>query len=182
LTLTVDRVGAPDWRVERMVSACKAIDATLTETAREGGSVSYLLKVNLRSDASSGVVRDEIRLLTNDSETPVLPVQVSASIRGELTASPSVLALGAPSSTAGAVGRFLVRASKPFVVRAVEGEGDGFTTAVDDQTAKPVHIVTVSYKPEEGTPRGDLRRVFRLHTDLDGEAPLDLTATVQAAP
>ena len=32
-------------------------------------------------------------------------------------------------------------------------------------------MVTVAYKPEEGTTRGDIRRVFRVQTDLPGEPP-----------
>jgi hypothetical protein len=180
--LTVDRVGVPNWRVERMVSACRAIDATLVETTRNGPNVGYRLTVSLKPDAPAGVVRDEIRLVTNDPETPVFPVQVSATIRGELTATPAVLILGHVSPAGGAQGRFLVRASKPFTVRTVEGAGDGFTVSADDTTPKPVHLVTVSYKPEEGKTRGDLRKVFRVHTDLPGEPPLDLAATLHVDP
>ena len=45
-----------------------------------------------------------------------------------------------------------------------------------------MHVLTVAYKPEEGGTRGDLRSVFRVHTDLPDEPPLDLTATLHAAP
>lgn len=181
-TLTIDRVGMPTWQVQRMVSACKGIDATLTETTRNGTSVSYLLSVSLRPDAGAGNLRDEIRLITNDPETPVFPVQVVATLRADLTASPSVLSLGSASSTGVVQGRFLVRSSRPFTVRSIEGDGDGFKATVDDTTPKPVHIITVAYRPEEGTARGDTRRVFRLHSDLPGETPLDLTATLTVAP
>jgi hypothetical protein len=182
LSLTIDRLDAPGWRVQRMVSACKAIDATLTETARDGRSVSYLLKVSMLPQAVAGAVRDEIRLMTNDAETPVFSVPVTATIRGDLTASPAVLSLGVAPSSGGAQGRYLLRASKPFTVRAVEGQNEGFHVTVDDQTAKAVHILTVSFRPEESTLRGDLRHSFRVHTDLPGEAPADLTATIRAEP
>jgi len=181
-TLTVERVGMPTWRVQRMVSTCKAIDALMTQTVRNGQSVGYQLKVTLRPDAPAGTIRDEIRLMTNDPETPVFPVQVTAILRGDLSASPSVLSLGNVASATGVKGRFLVRASRPFVVRAIEGDGDGFKATVDDATPKPVHLITVSYNPEEGKTRGDVRHAFRLHSDLAGEAPLDLTATVHVAP
>jgi hypothetical protein len=182
LTLTIERVGAPGWQALRMVSGCRAIDATLTETVRDGRSVAYLLKVSLRPDAPAGNLRDEIRVVTNDAESPIIPVQVTAAVRGELSASPSVLGLGKVSSAGGVKGRFLVRASRPFTVRAVEGEGDGFRAEADNSEAKTVHVLTVSYRPEEGKARGDLRRVFRLHTDLIGEPPLELTATLHVDP
>jgi len=181
LTLTIDRVGLPSWQIQRMISACKAIDASLNESVRNGRNVGYILKVSLRPDAPAGTFRDEIRLITNDPETPIFPVQVSGTIRGELSASPSVLALGRTSS--GEIqGRFLVRATRPFAVRAVEGEGDGFKTTVDDTSAKPIHIITVHYRPADGKTRGDLKRLFRVHTDLVGEPPLELPATLHVEP
>lgn len=181
-SLTIDRVGLPNWRVARMVSNCRAIDATLVETTRQGTSVGYRLSVTLKADAPAGVIRDEIRLLSNDPESPVLPVQVTATIRGDLSASPTVLAMGHAVSSGEVQGRFLVRASKPFTIRTIEGAGDGFRVTADDPRARPIHILTVTYRPEEGTSRGDLRKVFRVHTDLPGEPPLDLTATLRVDP
>ena len=107
---------------------------------------------------------------------------VTAWIRGDLTAAPSVVSLGQIHSAAGAQGRFVVRASRPFAIRAIEGAGDGFSTSPPDGTRQPMHVVTVAYKPEEGTTRGDIRHVFRVHTDLPGEPPLDLTATLHVDP
>lgn len=182
LALSMERVGMAHWEVHRMISTCKAIDATLSETGRDDRTVAYALKVSLRPDAPAGVIRDEIRLLSNDPDAPVFAVQVTAILRGDLSASPSVLALGQATSTAEAQGKFLVRSSRAFTVRAIEGEGNGFKASVDDDSSKPVHIVTVSYKPDPGQARGDLRHVFRLHTDLVGEPPLDLPATLHAMP
>ncbi len=181
-TLTIDRVGLPSWRVERMISGCGAIDASLVETVRDGQRVGYTLTVAIKPDAPAGQVRDEIRLVTNDRETSVLPVRVSALIRGDLTASPSVLALGRVASASGVEGKFLVRASHPFAVKTIEGSGEGFQASVDDASAKPVHLITVNYHPQPSLIRGDVRRVFRVHTDLAGENPLDLTTTLHVDP
>ena len=181
-TLTIDRVGMPDWRVERMVSSCKVIDARLTETLRNETNVGYLLRVTLRADAPAGVVRDEIRLLTNDPEARVVPVQVTANLRGEVSASPALLSMGRVAPGGGAQGTFLVRASRPFAVRSVEGDGGGFKATVDNAEARPVHLVTVRYNPEAEASRGDVRRVFRVHTDVPGEPPVDLTTSLQVAP
>ena len=182
LTLTIDRIEAPGWRFERMVSASRAIDAQLVETARQGGSVSYLLTVSIKPDASAGLIREEIRLIGNDPQMPNVPVAVNGLIRGELSASPSVLSMGEVASAAGTQGKFIVRASKPFTIKSVEGAGDGFSVSPTDKSAKPMHILTVNFKPEEATARGMLQRTFRVHTDLPGEAPLDLKATLHVAP
>jgi hypothetical protein len=181
--LSIDRIGAPGWRFERMVSASRVLTAQLVETRRDSkGAVSYTLTVGIKPDAPTGPVRDEIRLLSNDRETPSIAVMVTAYLRGDLTAAPSVLTMGEVTSTAGKQGRFIIRATRPFAITTVEGAGDGFSILPPDSTRKNMHVLTVAYKPEESSTRGDLRRVFRVHTDLAGEPPLDLTATLHVAP
>ena len=181
--LSIDRIGAPGWRFERMVSASRVLSAQLVESRRDAkGTVSYTLTVGIKPDAPAGPVRDEIRLLSNDRETPSIPVMVTATVRGELSAAPSLLTMGEVNSTTGKQGRFIIRASRPFTITTVEGTGDGFSVEPPDATPKTMHVLTVAYKPEEGSTLGDLRRVFRVHTDLAGEPPLDLTATLHIGP
>ncbi|MFI5460205.1 MAG: DUF1573 domain-containing protein [Isosphaerales bacterium] len=180
--LTIDRINGKGWRFVRMVSASRALNAQLAETSRSESTVSYSLSVSVKPDAPAGLLRDEIRLISNDPETPSIPIMVTAVIRGDLTAAPSVLSLGQIHSSAGAQGRFIIRSSRPFAIRSIEGAGDGFSTSPPDATPQPVHVVIVAYKPEEGTTRGDIRRVFRVQTDLAGEPPLDLTTTLHVAP
>ena len=144
--------------------------------------MSYTLTVGIRPDAPVGPVRDEIRLMSNDREAASIPIVVTGYVRGNLTAAPSILTMGEVASAAGKQGRFIVRASQPFTITSIEGAGDGFSIAPADSARKNQHVVTVAYKPEEGTTRGDLRRVFRVHTDLPDEPPVDLTATLHVAP
>jgi hypothetical protein len=181
-TLTLDRINAPNWRIERMVTASRALDASLVETSRGPATTGYMLTVSLKPDAPAGPLREEIRLLTNDPETRSIPVLITAQIRGELTASPSVLTLGKVGSAGGVQGRVLIRGAQPFTIRAIEGQGDGFQASADDSTPKTLHVVTVSYKPEESTTRGDLRHVFRVLSSLPAEPPLDVVATLHIDP
>ncbi len=180
-SLTIDRLGQPEWRVTKMVSASKVLGATLAETQRANGMVSYRLDVSIKPGAPAGTVRDEIQLITNDPESRSFPVLVTAEVRGELSASPSVLALAASTTAEPAQGRVVVRASKPFKVVKVEGAGDGFTASTDDDSAKPIHIVTVAYRPDPGKPPAPAR-TLKIVTDLAGEAPAVVTATVQGGP
>jgi Protein of unknown function (DUF1573) len=180
--LTIDRINSPGWRFTRMVSASRSLNAQLVETARNDGAMSYALTVSLKPEAPTGAIRDELRLFSNDPESPSIPIMVSGVIRGDLTAAPSVLSLGQVHSSAGAQGRFIVRSSRPFAIRSIEGAGAGFLTSSPDATRQATHVVTVAYKPEEGAALGDIRRVFRVHTDLPDEPALDLTATLHVVP
>ncbi len=181
--LTIDRIGKPDWRITKITSASKALAASVAETRREGGAVGYQLTVSLRPDAPAGIIRDEIRLVTNDSETQSIPVPINGQIKGDLSASPSLIALGTVAKGApSAQGKIIVRSSKPFAITRIDGQGDGFTLRGADAAKKPLHVVTLTYNPEAGTTRGDLSKTFRVVTDLAGEPPLDVTATLHVDP
>jgi hypothetical protein len=169
--LLIDRINSPNWRFTRMVSASRVLNAQIVETARKGGDVSYALHVSIKPDAPTGVLRAELRLFSNDAESPSIPIMVTGVVRGDLTAAPSVLSLGQVHSSAGAQGRFVVRASRPFAIRSIEGAGDGFLTSSPDGTRQPTHVVTVAYKPEDGTTLGDIKRVFRERRPHDRSLP-----------
>jgi hypothetical protein len=181
-TLTIDRSGPGDWEVTRMVSACKSIDAKLVEMKRQGGTVSYQLEVSLKPDAPAGPIRDEIRILTNDPESPVVPVLVTGLIRGDLSASPGLLALGRVQSSSGVQGRIVIRGGKPFAITAIEGVEAGFKAEPDDSSRKPAHLLAVSFDPASSPMRGDLHRVLRIVTDLPGEPPLEVPVTLHVDP
>jgi hypothetical protein len=180
--LTIDRIGLSSWKIERMVSASRALTGQLVETARNDSTVQYTLTLSLKPEAGAGIIRDEIRLLTNDSETATIPIPVTAVIHGDLVATPSILALGRVTSAGGAQGRFLVRASRPFSIVSVDGGGDGFSVAPVDSSKAMAHMLTVVYRPEEGRTRGDLKRTFRVVTDLTDEPSLDLVASCHVDP
>ncbi len=184
LSMTIERLGSPEWRFTRMTatgSLLKSVDARLDELERSPSRVAYQLTVTLKPTASAGYLRDDIRILTNDPESPMVPVLVTAQIQGTLTASPSTLAMGRASGGA-AQGRFLIRSTKPFAIKNLEGSGDGFTITADDAASKPLHIVTVTYHTTETSMRGDLRRTFQVTSDLADEPPLQLNATLRVDP
>ena len=180
--ISIDRIGRPDWKIVKLTSACKSINASLQETRRADGAVGYQLSVSLKPDAPAGVIRDEIRLVTNDPETPSIPVPIGAQIRGDLSATPATLALGNITSAAGAQGKYVVKASRPFAISKIEGLGDGFTLKEGDASKKPLHVLTLTFNPAEAKIKGDLNKTFRITTDLPGEAPLDLSASLHVDP
>jgi hypothetical protein len=180
--IAIDRIGKPDWKIVKITSACKAINAKLQETRRADGAVGYQLSVTLKPEAAAGVIRDEIRLITNDPETPSIPVPIGATIRGELSATPASLALGNVTSAAGVQGKYVVKASKPFAIAKIEGAGDGFSLKEGDASKKALHVLTLTFNPAEAKIKGDLTKSFRVTTDLPGEAPIDLSASLRVEP
>jgi len=175
-TLTIDRLGAPEWKALRMISASRAIDASLAETHRTAAGVGYALTVTLKPDAPAGPLREEIRILTNDRGSPSIPVLVTGLVRGAgLTASPAILTLGPADSQA----RVLVRGPRPFRITGIEGTGDGFEVAGIDASSRPAHVLTVRFRRPAGGAKGEARKTLRILTDLAGEPPLELKATAR---
>ena len=130
--LTIDRINSPDWRFTRMVSATRSLSGQLVETARKNGAVSYSLSVSVKPDAPVGLLRDELRLLSNDPETPSIPVMVTGVIRGDLTAAPSVLSLGQVHSSAGR------RAASWFAPRVPSRSARSKGAATDSSRLHPI--------------------------------------------
>ena len=180
--IAIDRINTPQWRITRMVTACKVINASCTEVVRNDQMVSYRLKVWLKPGITSGIVRDEIRLITNDRDSPAFSIPVNAMVRGDLNASPSTILLGNVDKSLGARGKYLVRATRPFKIRAIDGEGDGFRLTSDNEESRPVHLLNLIYQPSQGIARGDIRRAFRVTTDLRDEVPLELSAILRVEP
>lgn len=187
LTLTIDRLAGTDWRIERMYATRRIheyVDASLQQTYRNAQGIGYRLTAGIKPDAPVGLLREEIRLVTNDPETPVVPVMVTVEIRGRLAVSPSLLALGTVSSAGGPVqARVVVRGAAPFRITAIEGNGDGFQLAAASEDApRTVHILAMSFQPDQSPLRGDLKRTFRVVTDLAGEAPVEIQVALTLAP
>jgi hypothetical protein len=186
LDMTIECYGAPSWKIVRLMASRKlseTIDATITESYRDSNGVGYFLSVLVKPDAPIGAVREEIRIATNDSETPIVTVLMSAEVRGALSAAPRLLSLGQVAvGTERVQGRFLIRGARPFAIRAIEGAGDGFELPEPDGAVKPLHAVTVTFHPGRSPARGEIRRSFRVVTDLPGEPPLPLHATVKVMP
>ena len=183
--ITIERLGMPDWGFTRMIASpacCKVVQADLKESYRTADGVGYNLIVTLRPDAPAGPIRDEIRLLTNDPESPSVPVLITGEVQGTLTATPKLLSLGSVSNMAPVQGRYVVRAAKPFTITVIEGSGDGFTLAADNTDAKSLHILTMIFDPTKTTARGELRHAFHVRTSLPDEAPVTLNASLAVAP
>ncbi len=184
LALTLERLGAPGWKVERAQMTGNVLEGNISLiSSPQDPTTRYALRVRLKPDAPTGIVREEIRLWTNDPETRVIPIPVTAQVLGNLSISPAQVALGSITSAEGAQGRVIVRGKQPFAITEVQGNADGFRLEVPDSSQKkPLHVLTVSYDPSQGKVRGQLNHTFRIFTDLPNESPLEIIATAQVKP
>ena len=181
--LTIDRINAPGWKFVRMVSASRAINAQLAETVADGdvGELHADGQPEAGCPDRARARRDPAdQQRSGNPEHPgdgdgLDPRRADGGAVGACRWARSIRRpVRKGGSWSGRRGRSRSGRSK--------GPATGSRPRLPMATRQPMHVVTVAYKPEEGTTRGDIRRVFRVHTDLPGEPPLDLTATLHVDP
>ena len=161
---------------------CRAINAQLVETARNGDSASYALSVSLKPDAPAGPLRDEIRLISNDPETPEHPAHGD----GLDSRRPDGRAVGLVAGPDPFGGRCARPFRRPRIAPLHDPVDRGGRRRVFDVAPRRDAPADARrdrrLQARRGNDRGDIRHVFRVHTDLPGEPPLDLTATLHVDP
>jgi hypothetical protein len=123
--------------------------------------VGYHIAATLAGDLPSGDFKQTIQLKTNDPANPVLPVLLEGTVRSALAVVPDKLFYGTMKVGHTMSRRVTLRASFPFRILAIEGQGHGVTAAPPQATAS-VHSVLIQWRPAEA---GELHTELRIRTD-----------------
>jgi len=176
-TVMISYAGRPDWRIESVEHTNPALQLTLSETARQPGSISYQLNVRLKGDAPVGYVRDQLVLVTNDlnSLEARVPINVEAAVKSAISVGPSPLLLGVVAARQSISKTLVVQSSVPFRVLAVKCDDDRFKFQVPEGV-KPLHLVPVTLAA--GSTAGQVSSKIHIQTDAPNGA--DLVVAVQA--
>ena len=146
--IEVAYAGRPDWTIRGVQTNSEFLTGQVTETARGGGRVAYLLEVSLKPGAPVGVLRDQIQLLTDDADSPRVPVLVEATIEPEFTVTPAVVSLGTLVPGQNKTVTVVIRGKKPFAIDKIECDSDleAFSVRLPKET-KPVHVLPLTVTP-----------------------------------
>jgi hypothetical protein len=173
-TIDVEYAGVVPWQITGVVKDNAPLDVSYAELYRREGQVGYRITVALKTNAPAGALRYQVQLKTNDRASPVLPVLVEATVQSLVTVAPDVVAMDTLQVNETRTQLVVVRASKPFRIVAIEGQGEGISVEVPAQVGR-VHRLTVKCRP---TKKGNLSRQLTIKTDLDQDATA--TVTVEA--
>lgn len=165
-TISIRYVGRSDWRILEVKSDNPHLSATVTETSRKGGEVTYALKAVLDGDAPAGYVNDTFWLVTNDPRRQKLPVPVEGLVVDAITVSPRSLFLGVVQPGQSVTKRIIVRGQKPFHITAVRGDCECLeATAPQDQEQKALFLVPITFTA--GKKSGKVTQTIVVETDLN---------------
>ncbi len=170
--VTVNYSGYANWRIVGVTSNNPHIQASVAETARNGGQAWYELSVQMDEQMPIGYLNDHVMLLTNDQQTTQIPVQVEGRVLSSVTVSPTSLFMGVVQPGQKVTKQLVVQGKQPFRIVSISCDDDCFQFG-KDQGAKPLHVIPVTFAA--GKDLGKILKTIHIETDLGGQAQ-DLSA------
>ena len=179
--VTVQYAGRPTWEIVDVTNDNDNFEVELLEAERSGNRVAYNLIVRLKDNLPAGYVMDQLTVVTNDSrpESQRIPLFVSGRVRPEFSVTPTQLVLGAMAPGSHVTRKIIVRGKDPFKIVDVNCGEDCFGFKTDNNEAKKVHVVDVTFTA--GEQPGKLQTPIKIVTDRENRgATLVASATVVA--
>jgi len=166
--------GRSDWRILQVKHSSPYFKASVVETNRGGGHVSYELVARLSPDAPAGYLNDQLLLVTNDQQATQIPVAVEGRVLSAVTVSPASLFMGVVQPGQKVTRQLVVKGSKPFRILSITCDDKSFEfSAPAEDAPKPLHIVPITFVA--GPDSGKVVKSIRIATDL-GDAKPELSA------
>jgi len=163
-TISVCYTGRSDWQIVEVRSGNPHLTGKATETARQGGQITYDLKAVLDKGAPVGYVREHLWLITNDPRTKEIPVPVEGHVQAEISVSPSSLFLGVVQPGQSVTRQIVVRGQKPFRIASIRSDcGCLKATTPKDKEAKSLYLVPITFTAREKA--GRITQVVHIETD-----------------
>ena len=174
--------GLPNWGVLGLETSSPqlVVDAEEIAGSRTGSSVQYKLLAKLLPAAPLGYFKDEILIKTNDPNSSVIPISVSANIQGAVVLSPAILTLGTFKPGQTVTREVLLRAMQPFTVTGSTATKGEVTANVAPANPGGIQKVSVAFKMPEQP--GNYHFLLEFQTSLDQETPVKLSAFGTVAP
>ncbi len=163
-TIDVEYAGDLEWKVTDIVTNEAPVEASFKELYRKPRAVGYQITVKLKSDAPAGALKQELFLKTNDPASPLVALVVDANLQASLTVAPDKFSLSNVQIGEESLRRVVVRGSKPFTIKDVDGLGDGIELEKPLATEPDArHTLTFKCKFDK---EGDIKRKLSIKTDL----------------
>jgi hypothetical protein len=172
--------GMLGWAVVEIVKNSSApFELRVEELPRLVNSASrkgYRIYATMKADAPAGAFKQEVVLKTNDPTSPMLTFQVVGNVQAGLAVSPNPIALNGMKVGESQTKKVFVRATRPFRVTAVDGQGDGIKIEMP-KSADMTQVLTVTIDAKKA---GALQRTLMIRTDLDTEqTPLVIEGVIE---
>ncbi|HEV3138590.1 MAG TPA: hypothetical protein VGZ26_11815, partial [Pirellulales bacterium] len=171
--LLVTYAGREDWQIVDVKTADPNFEVEVAPLARGAGKVSYELLIRLTKTAPVGYVKDQLIVVTNDSQARELPVEMSGRVVSEITISPSSLFMGTVHPGQTVTKKLRVYGKKPFKIIDVKCPDKSFEIEPSKES-KSVHVIPVVFTA--GDDPGKVARKISILTDRGDNVAQAFTA------
>lgn len=153
-TISVNYAGRDDWTISGVETRNPHIEASVVEKGRGGGRAAYELQVTLKPTAPIGSFRDQLFLLTDDLNSPKVPVLVEANVEADITVTIASLGLLTPGKAKTI--NVVFRGRDAFTIEEIRCDSaTGNFQYRRPTTAQRVHVVPLTITPPEAPGRFD---------------------------
>jgi hypothetical protein len=174
--------GRSDWQIRRVdCGDSPFLSAQAIQTARGRGQVAYDLIVDLKPDAPPGYIREQVYLITDDTNPRAarVPVPVEGVVQSGVTVAPSPLFMGVVEQGAATTRQLVVRGNAPFRITRVQSSDPRFQCPVPESSGT-LHRLPVLFKAGEAL--GKASSKVRIETDSGAGGAMEVDVTVQVEP
>lgn len=142
--------GRDEWQIKEIRSRSEFVVAKAIETARSAGRVDYDIAVTLAPNAPVGAVREQLTLITDDQNSPQVPLLVEANIEADVTVTPAVVSLGVLKPGEAKQFNVVIKGKQPIQIEKIECESDnGIFKVRLPQNAAQVHVLPMTITAPE---------------------------------
>jgi hypothetical protein len=174
----VTYAGRSGWKILDVRGVATDIEAELTETQRTAGRVAYDLLVRLKDSAPAGYFNEQLVIVTNDSQNPRIPLDVSGRVIAPISVAPESVVLGDVPQGQQVSRKIIVRGKQPFRIVSIRCDQPCFQFNADDQSSDR-HVVEIVFDAKEV---GTVKQTIDIATDLGDRYHARLTAYATVVP
>ncbi|MGE3317083.1 MAG: DUF1573 domain-containing protein [Planctomycetaceae bacterium] len=171
----ISYVGRPNWTIQKVETNNPNLSGRVVETFRDNaGQVRYDLFVALNPKAPPGNLRQQIALMTDDLNGPMVPVLVQGRIEADITVVPPIHLLGNMAPGDEKTVNFVIRGHKPIHIEKIEVDSNRQNCKmVMPKETKPYQVLTITIAAPSDA--GDFTETFTVTIEGRDE-PITFTA------
>ena len=142
--------GRDDWHVKEIHSRSESVVAKAVELTRGGGRVEYDIVVRLAPNAPVGPVREQLTVITDDQNSPHVPLLVEANVEADVMVTPAIVSLGVMKPGEAKQFNVVIKGKHPFQIDKIECDSEtGLFKVRLPQNAAQVHVLPMTITAPE---------------------------------
>jgi len=124
--------------------------AKAVELTRGGGRVEYDIVVRLAPDAAVGPIREQLTVITDDQNSPHVPLLVEANVEADVMVTPAIVSLGVMKPGEAKQFNVVIKGKHPFQIDKIECDSEaGLFKVRLPQNAAQVHVLPMTITAPE---------------------------------